>query len=139
MSVAASPYQVLPANMVPCVGCGVAVDKARADYTAEGEICCAGCAARNDLAATEVRAVKAMRAAGFANVGAGLLSWAFNPFFLMTISVLATAVVVTRAVNGEWYRRRMKRGRFVVSVAAITGGLIAVARLVLPFLFYAAS
>src|SRR5689334_21921254 len=112
---AAHSYMDPPSNTPPCARCAALVPLATADYNAQGDIECTRCAAANGIEASEQRAVTAMKAGGFANSGTGILPWFFDSMWIVTIGAIVTAVLITRAVYGYWYPRRIGRVRFLVS------------------------
>jgi hypothetical protein len=66
-----------------------------------------------------------MTGVAYSSLLVGVLCWFFNPFLAFTILAVVNAVMVTRAMRDDWYRRRMGSRRHGVAAVAIAGAVIA--------------
>jgi hypothetical protein len=120
-----TPYTSLPAGKASCARCATVIDAATADYSPHGDLICTACAGRQDIEATEGRAVAGMKALAVGNIATGAIAWLLNPMLIVTIGAVVTALIVVRAVHGAWYRPKMSVGaRSLATAAAVTGALI---------------
>jgi hypothetical protein len=111
------------------------MEPARATYDKNGNLVCPACAARNQIAEGETRAVSSIAGTALGVFVGGILSWTcLNAFFILSVVTIASGVgwLVMIARVPE-YRARMG-SKFILCVVGVSVGLGLAA---MPLLFLA--
>ncbi len=123
------------APATPCPGCGNALDPARATYDKKGNLLCAACAAKDQIAEGDARASSSVIGTAVGVLAGGILSWTcLNMFGILAIVTCASGVGWLVMISKNPQIRVKLGGKLVPCVLATCFGLLGAA---LPLLFLA--
>jgi hypothetical protein len=116
-----------------CSGCGRTIGGAEILYTMQGNPVCPACHANADLLAADVRAAKNISNSAYSCLGLALLSFVFNPFFIITIMSIGSGIYALKSLgpSNERFARHVKSVRGLIYGCAIAGLAISGLRLLL--------
>lgn len=108
----------------PCSRCGALIDPMQATYSESGALICRRCEAAQTIAAGDARAVSSLLGAGISAGVAGLVSFCFNPFYLMSVlAILGGIGAIAMMLQNSQHKEQMA-WRYPVTLA---GGAIGIA------------
>lgn len=108
--------------MVPCGKCGQAIDPTKAVYSKQGELICKSCESNDIVTEGYLRAAKSMC---YGALAAGLTSLIFNPFYILSISAIATGIRAVMLLSRQEYKDALRGGTGPLMAAAVVGLLAA--------------
>ncbi len=106
--------------MSPCTVCNRALEPADVLYSKAGFIICANCESQLAVAKLEKRASSNIGNAAISSLLVAIVSWIFNPFYLLTALCIATGASALRALS-------LENAQFTQHSGSKRGGLQAVA------------
>lgn len=106
-----------------CAFCGKPLAMDQVLYAPDARITCAGCNAKRDIAETDVRAGHNMRNASISSLVLAAVSFLINPFWLLTIgsmiSAIGSLIAVQRKGDERFTRHADKGVIYACSIIAI--------------------
>jgi DNA-directed RNA polymerase subunit RPC12/RpoP len=95
-----------------CSGCGKAVSGADILYTADANVVCPECSAKDDIVATDKRAARNIQSAAVSSLLAGLLSVFFNPIFAPMVIAFASGGYALKSLmpGNERFTKHLSKG-----------------------------
>ncbi len=122
-----------------CNFCGVGLNQDEVLYTADARVACAACNAKVDLVVTDMRVGNNIRnGAYYAVISAGV-SFIFNPFLILTISSMISAIYALTSVNRKGDERftkhieSQKAGIYACAIIALVINAIVIIVVALAF------
>lgn len=107
-----------------CPTCGGAMDPAQATYNKDGVLQCRVCAAKTTIAEGDARAVSSTVGSAVGILIGGLLSMTcFNPFLIVSVITVASAIGWLLMVARNPGHRANMGGKFAPCVIAVVIGL----------------
>jgi hypothetical protein len=82
-----------------CSGCGKPIADAEIFYSPEGAPLCTTCNTVTDIRATEARASAQIANSAYSALALAVLSFVFNPFFMVTIASFASGSYAIRSIK----------------------------------------
>lgn len=120
-----------------CHVCGTVLSQAALLYDEQGNVICQRCLMERQSAQGHGRVAARAKRVAYASLGLGVVSWLFNPFFLVSLSAIANALFVLRSVGDRENSTRLEGSSGGMKAAAIAGivlgGLSAALRLAWTF------
>lgn len=122
-----------------CNFCGKQLAVEEVLYTADARVACNACNAKVDLVAGDMKVGHNIRNTSFYAIGAAGLSFIFNPFLIVTISSMISAIYALTAVNRKGDERftqyivKDKGTIYACSIIAIVINAIVIILIALAF------
>lgn len=128
--------------MAACASCAKEISGAEISYSETGELLCSHCNGNYQAQQSDKRLIGGVKSAALSSLVVALLSFLFNPLFILTIMSISSGVYALKAVNGSGVfgqnvSAQLGSSRGQVVGFAIAGIVIAGIRLLLPFLLIA--
>ena len=119
-----------------CSECARAIEGAQLLYSPQGNPICPSCNANHELAELDVRAAKNITNAAVSSLLLALVSFVFNPFFLLTILSFSTGGYAIKSLSpsNERFAKHVASYRGLLYAAAIAGIVLSGLRVLLVVL-----
>src|SRR6266850_114010 len=75
-----------------CSQCGKAISGSDILYTPDARIVCSACSAVAEVQRDEGRAANNIKTAAWSCLGAAVLAWFFNPFFIVNVGAILSGI-----------------------------------------------
>jgi hypothetical protein len=109
-----------------CSVCKRPIEGAEILYTTQGDLICPQCHAQKDLQQLDLRAAKNITNSAVSCLLLALLSFLFNPFFLLTIFSVSGGIYAIKSLSpsNERFARHVESKRGFIYACAIAGFMI---------------
>jgi hypothetical protein len=118
----------VPPRHVACASCNAPVVPDRALYSNQGELVCDACFT---LAGASDRIARAARGIAIGTLGAAVVSWFCNPFFIPTIIAIGNAIGALRLLVRPEVKATLGSTHGTMMALSIIGLVLAVLRVAL--------
>jgi hypothetical protein len=110
--------------MTTCSRCNISIDGAAVLYTPEGATICAACDAQRILGEHDLKAGRNIVASAWSALGLALVSLLINPFYLLTIFSISSAIYALKSLGpgNERFAQHVSSSRGLIlglSIAAL--------------------
>jgi len=120
--------------MPVCTVCGTEMAERQVLYGDQGQIICQPCVTVSQVRAGHASSAATARSAAYGNVAVGVVSFLFNPFFMISIAAVGNALFVFRRTADDQGRGEVIPDATARKVAATVGALLGLASLARRFL-----
>ncbi len=124
-----------------CNFCGKGLNQDEVLYTADARIACAACNAKVDLVVTDMRVGNNIRNGAYYAVTAAGVSFIFNPFLILTISSMISAIYALTSVNrkgDERFTQHIQKDKGAILACSIIALVINAIVIIIVALAFAA-
>ena len=115
--------------MPACSVCGTGLDPRQVLYGDQGQVICQPCVTTSQVRAGHAKSAATARSTAYGNIAVGVVSFLFNPFFIISIASVGNAVFVFRRIADDQGRGEVIPDAAARKVAVTIGALLGLASL----------
>ena len=119
-----------------CSSCQRAIEGDQVLLSQEGELLCPQCNDQDELLRMDRRAAANIKKSAYSAIGMALLSYIFNPFFIVTVAAISGAVYTISSfrADNERFSKHVAHLRGVLLLCAYAAITLTVLRFTWPFI-----